>query len=124
MTKLERLNQRVIELTAKRDAALRELRSKCKHTQLMESNGGGRPWRICVDCGAEEEGWYCGYHVLILTEEYLAPRLRGKAPGGALVGTTSNWTRYRKEGPLYRVGQSHPNFAGGGFKTYEQLTAQ
>ena len=27
-----------------------------------------------------------------------------------------------QKGPLYLVGQSHPNFAGGGIKSYEQLT--
>lgn len=40
MKKLERLNRQVVELTEKRDDALKQLREI----------------RICADCGAEEEG--------------------------------------------------------------------
>ena len=123
--KLEKLNQKIVALTVQRNAALRELRTKCEHTRLVEGTcSGSRPYRICVDCGAEEEGWYCGWHVLILANECEAPRLKmygSNRPGGILIGG-SDWCKYRKDGPIYRVGQSHANFAGGGRKTYQQLT--
>ncbi len=35
---------------------LRELRSVCTHLRLGEYRQP-RPWRICLDCGAEEESW-------------------------------------------------------------------
>jgi len=125
MTNVECLNKRIESLVAKRDKALRELRVKCKHLRLVEGETCGRkPHRICVDCGAEEDGGYCGWHVLILAEEYTFQRLPKGYPGGAILAHTSDWIKYRKEGPLYFVGQSHPNFEGGGYKTFKQLTAQ
>lgn len=128
MKELERLNKQIIELTEKRDSVLKELRKKCQHLRLVEVNysrlySGAPPFRICADCGAEEEGWYCGYQVLALRSE------RTDIPDGverAIIETTQSaniFYSYRKRGPLYMVGQSHPNFRGGGVKTYKQLTA-
>ena len=128
MNKLKRLNRQVIELTAKRDGALKQLRKKCKHLILVELDyscaySGAPPFRICADCGAEERGWHCGYQVLALRSE------RTDIPRGVervIIRTTRStdvFYSYRKSGPLYMVGQSHPNFEGGGVKTYKQLTA-
>ena len=128
MKKLDRLNRQVIELTKKRDDALEQLRKKCQHLRLVEVNysclySDAPPFRICVDCGAEERGWYCGYQVLALMSE------RADIPRGVehvIIKTTQSadvFYSYRKSGPLYMVGQSHPNFEGGGVKTYQQLTA-
>ncbi len=125
MTSIERLNKRIEALVAKRDTALRDLRAKCKHLRLVEGEMCGRkPHRICVDCGAEEDGWYCGWHVLILSGESTFQLLPKGYPGGALIAHTSDWMKYRKDGPLYFVGQSHPNFERGSVKTFAQLTAQ
>lgn len=128
MKELERLNRQIIELTEKRDDLLNQLRKKCKHLRLVEIDysclySGAPPFRICADCGAEERGWYCGYQVLALRSE------RTDIPRGverAIIQTTRSanvFYSYRKRGPLYKAGQSHPNFEGGGFKTYKQLTA-
>lgn len=131
MTKLERLNKQIENLTAKRHAALRELRITCEHLRIAESDSGGRgerPWRICIDCGAEEEGWYCGWHVLVIGDPYKGyTGSIGRCPGdnrkrvAGIVAKTSDWTKYRKNRDLYRVGQSHANF-GSGVQTYAQLT--
>lgn len=128
MEELERLNRQIIELTEKRDNALKQLRKQCQHLRLVELDyscayDNAPPFRICIDCGAEERGWYCGYHVLVLRSE------RTDIPRGierAVIKSTRSASvlySYRKSGPLYRVGQSHPNFEGGGVKTYQQLTA-
>ena len=128
MKELESLNIQIDRLTEKRDAALKQLREKCKHLRLVEIDhsclySSAPPFRICADCGAEERGWYCGYQVLALNSE------RTGIPRGierAIIRATRNsdvFYSYRKKGPIYQVGQSHPNFEGGGVKTYKQLTA-
>lgn len=128
MNELDRLNRRIDKLTQKKDELLKQLRKKCKHLRLIEIEYsylycGAPPFRICADCGAEERGWRCGYMVLVLKNEGT------NIPHGvkrAIIKTTRSYKTfcsYRKEGPLYEVGQSHPNFQKGGFKTYKQLTA-
>jgi hypothetical protein len=78
---------------------------------LVELNsGGGRPRRICAECGAEEEGWGCGYRVLTMQGDTWHPP---QGQSRALILRTSNpdaFYRYRKSGPLYFVGQSDPKF--------------
>ncbi len=124
---LDRINQRIVNLTKKRNDLLCKLRKECKHLRLVELDyscaySGAPPFRICADCGAEEQGWYCGYHVLALRSE------RTDIPRGVertIVRTTRSakvFYSYRKNGPVYRVGQSHPNFSSGGYKSYQQLT--
>jgi len=125
---LDAMNRQITDLTKKRDKLLRKLRKECRHLRLVEVNysrlySRAPPFRICADCGAEERGWYCGYQVLALRSE------RTDIPSGverAIIRTTEStdiFYSYRKSGPLYLVGQSHPNFEGGGVKTYKQLTA-
>lgn len=127
MKDLEKLNRQIIELTEKRDDALKQLRKKCQHLRLVEIYylclySNAPPFRICADCGAEERGWHCGYQVLALRSE------RTDIPRGvkrAIIKTTLSadvFYSYRKPGPLYWVGQSHPSFEGGGVRTYKQLT--
>ena len=128
MKRLENLNRQVIRLTEKRDAVLKQLREKCKHLRLVEVDYAclyynASPFRICADCGAEERGWHCGYQVLALRSE-IADIPRGVER--VIIRTTrisDVFYSYRKNGPIYLVGQSHPNFEGGGVKTYKQLTA-
>lgn len=120
--KLEALNKKVVDLTQKRNDTLRELREQCRHIKLVEICDGSPPRRICTDCGAEEEGWGCGYQVLAMDAE------RRNVPHGkkrVIVLRTSDraqFYNYRKDGPVYFVGQSHPNFARGGIPPYKQLT--
>lgn len=120
MSKLDNLNKRIESLTRERDAVLRKVRLECNHTRLVELDSSP-PERICLDCGAEEYGWHCGYHILVIDGDnnWL------NRPYGVLVKRTSNsneFYRQRKFGGLYYVGQSHPDF-GGGLKTVEQLTS-
>lgn len=125
--RLDSLNKEVVDLTKKRNRKLKQLRERCKHLRLVEIGHSclyscAPPFRVCADCGAEERGWYCGYQVLSLRNE------RTDIPRGVervVIRETRSrdvFYSYRKTGPLYFVGQSHPNFEGGGSKSYKQLT--
>lgn len=83
---------------------LAALRASCKHTNLVEAEyqkmtffSTMRPLRLCLDCGAEEEGWGCGYQAL-------------RAGSGPLERPTpvtrDELYSLRKPGPRYLVGQS------------------
>lgn len=78
---------------------------------------------MCMDCGAEERGWYCGYQVLAMSNDATSEAPH-KAVRGIFIHTADSieFFSHRKKGPRFPVGQSHPNFPGGGWKTYEQLT--
>lgn len=121
LNELNTINQKISELTRQRNNLLRELRGKCRHLRLVELDDSP-PKRICADCGAEEEGWHCGYQVLVMDgDTWNAPHKKERV----LVRRTSDWRKfaeYRKNSPLYHVGQSHPNFERCGPKSYEQLT--
>ena len=115
------LNKKIADVTKKRNAILSSFRLHCKHLRLVELDSGP-PKRICADCGAEERGWYCGYHVLVMNgDPYEVPHKKDRV---IIRRTTDDsvFYGYRQNGPLYPVGQSHPNFPGGGEKSYEQLT--
>lgn len=116
------INEEIANLTKQRDNLLRELRKKCNHLRLIELDANP-PRRICFDCGAEENGWYCGYHVLVMNGD-IRLNVPHKEERALIAQTSDTFTfyRYRKGGPLYFVGQSHPNFTGGGIKSYQQLT--
>lgn len=120
-TKLDALNKRVLDLTRQRNDTLRELREQCKHLSLAELDDSP-PKRICVDCGAEEDGWDCGYQVLAMADEKRnVPHSRTRR----LVLRTSDRLRfygYRKVGSSYFVGQSHSNFGVRGIPSYKKLT--
>lgn len=60
------LKDKIKKLEEKRDLALNELRSKCQHLRLAEW-GSYPPKRLCLDCGAQEEGWGTGWQALILS---------------------------------------------------------
>jgi hypothetical protein len=129
---LTRLNTKIEKLTAQRDAEMHKLRSRCQHLRLVEGTTSDcKPHRICVDCGAEEDGWCCGWHILLIdgdTWSHCRPTIGDvRKKLGVLVSkpsTSSDWMKYRKEGLPYFVGQSHVNFEGGGKKTYKELTEQ
>ncbi len=117
---LNAVNHKILELIKQRNELLCELRKQCKHLRLVELDACP-PRRICADCGAEERGWYCGYHVLVMDgDTWNVPHKIERV----LIKRTTNdsvFYGYRKDGPTYFVGQSHQNF-GGGVQTYEQLT--
>jgi len=114
------INNRISDLTQQKNDLLRELRRKCNHLRLVELDAYP-PMRICADCGAEERGWYCGYHVLVMVgDTWNVPHKKERVLVKRTVDS-AEFYRYRKDGPLYPVGQSHPNFPGGGVRSYEQL---
>jgi hypothetical protein len=41
----------------------------CAHSHIAECGAMSPEWRICLDCGLTEEGWGCGYEVLIASRE-------------------------------------------------------
>lgn len=118
--KLNAINNKIENLVQQRNNMLCELRKQCKHLRLVELKDSP-PRRICADCGAEERGWYCGYHVLVMRgDTNVAPHKEERALI-QITGDSVVFYSFRKHGPLYLVGQSHPNF-GEGIQTYKQLT--
>jgi len=126
--KINALNDCIAKLVRQRNIVLAEVRRNCKHLRLVELNyrsgwlGTSPPRRICERCGAEEEGWGCGYQVLVTREDFKVDPNKKKRGLVERTSDSDKFYSYRQRGPLYLVGQSHPNFAGGGVKTYEQLT--
>lgn len=98
------------------------IRKCCKHLELAEMETKP-PQRICMNCGAEEHGWYSGYQVLATIEDHLSSAPY-KEQRKVFLHTSreQKYQAFRKPGRPYQVGQSHPNF-GSGRKTYEELTA-
>lgn len=105
-SKLDRLDRAVRDATVARDRALRTFRLNCKH-MVIATEEGSPPHRICLNCGAIERGWHCGYQVLCLPEE-----INKQAPARRLSDKTHRsrvWACWNW--PPYFVGQSHPNFS-------------
>jgi hypothetical protein len=106
MSTWETLQKQIDELTEKRDEALCEVRKRCKHLRLAELESHP-PRRMCLDCGAEEDGWGIGYQALAMAEDCtsLEPH---KAERGSFLRTSDSdkFFQMRKPGPLYLVGQS------------------
>jgi|GEM_PF-5998498 len=127
---LNTLNCRLAKLVQKRDAVLAEVRRNCAHLRLVECDYCPATWcgyaypprRICIACGAEEDGWGCGYQVLVARGDCTIASHREERFVIERTSDSQKFYSYRQHGPLYFVGQSHPNFKGGGIKTYEQLT--
>lgn len=118
--RLNTINKQMAGLEQQRNKVLSELRRQCKHFRLVELTRSP-PCRICTDCGAEERGWHCGYQVLVMQgDTHAAPHKEERALI-QITGDSRVFYGFRKNGPLYLVGQSHPNF-GAGVQTYEQLT--
>ena len=114
------INNQIADLVQQRNNILRELRKQCKHLRLVELTERP-PRRICADCGAEERGWYCGYQVLVMRGDTSAAPHKEERALIQITGASNVFYSFRKNGPLYSVGQSHPNF-GEGVQTYKQLT--
>ncbi|MBU6500878.1 MAG: hypothetical protein KGJ89_02030 [Patescibacteria group bacterium] len=121
VAELDALNKKILELTQQRDNTLRELRKKCNHLRLVEIDSSSPPMRICADCGAEERGWYCGYHVLIMSGDTWIDPYKDERTIVKKTSSMSEFNQYRKAGSRYPVGQSHPNF-GKPRQSREQLT--
>lgn len=122
--KLKNKQAHIDRLIKERNALLRELRLQCKHLRIVElewrkndcTDSFFPPRHICADCGAEEEGWGFGYQVLGFLFDQGGRRVI------KVLKDPDDFYKYRKQGPLYLVGQSHSNFAEEGRKTYERLT--
>jgi hypothetical protein len=112
LSEIIKIDNDIIALVSRRNVLLCRFRLSCKHLRVVEFDGAP-PRRICVECGAEEEGWCCGYQVL------------GSNSRKRIVEQTRNiamFFSYRKGWPPYFVGQSHKNFLGSGHKTHKELT--
>ncbi len=108
--KLEALDKALRKAERDRDRCLRQFRLRCKHLRLAETDQQP-PYRICIDCGAQERGWHCGYQVLCLPGETTRTLAIFKR-----VIVMPNANRFdlavlRCQWPLYCVGQSHENFS-------------
>jgi hypothetical protein len=118
------LDNEIAELIQRRDETLAEFRKECKHLRLLELTDSP-PMRFCADCDAEERGWHCGYQVLVMDGDgFEAPHWneRGIVRQSPTRDALHPYRKAKATWPRYLVGQSHPSFAGGGIKTYEQLT--
>jgi len=118
--KIAALQKRISSLEQKKEDLVKSLRKQCKHLRIAEFSHDSPPERVCVDCGAKESGWYCGYHVLTMPGDL---SYHGEARGIILQAySRRDLEEFNLPDSLYYVGQSHRNFQGGGIKTYEQLT--
>lgn len=67
---IEDVNRRLKDLEAERSATIRNIQSRCQHTDVSETDyinhsfGVEPPARVCNTCGLTEIGWGCGYLVL------------------------------------------------------------
>jgi hypothetical protein len=105
--KLNELNKKIKELIQERNNTLNEIRKSCTHLRLVELDASP-PQRLCMDCGAEERGWACGYQELTLLSEQ---NNKGISRGIYLkTSVPYEFYSYRKDGPLYCIGQSAENF--------------
>jgi hypothetical protein len=122
MTKtLDKLDKKLKQVEKARGKALRAFRLRCKHLHLAEESGLP-PHRICVDCGAIEQGWYCGYQVLCLPSERTDKQPPRKIVNILYCGERQVLKVLKQDWPPYPVGQSHDNFDKGCWD-YKSLTA-
>ncbi len=63
---------RIDELEAHKKHLIEVEQKTCKHPQVVECDyfpsdywGASPPLRLCLNCDFEEEGWDCGYEVLL-----------------------------------------------------------
>jgi hypothetical protein len=126
--KIAELDEKLILMGLARNKALRTMRLRCRHLHLAEeayrpSDFGKStpPYRICMDCGAIEEGWHCGYQVLYLPLECTAPAWFTKKRTVQDIKSRYELLVMKLDWPLYLVGQSHKNFSE--HWDYKSLTA-
>jgi hypothetical protein len=69
--KAEKMLKKVIE----------SVQDDCKHENIAECDYhpseygySSLPLRVCLDCGVSEEGWGCGFRVLVEKQKGLSPR--------------------------------------------------
>lgn len=106
----QRLCRLMRTIEDRRNEALAQLRADCKHLRIVELDGEV-PVRICALCGAEERGlWNYSFTALCVAGE--TGPCPDKHERRLVLGTTDplEFYSYRKEGPLYPVGRSHPAF--------------
>ena len=62
----------------------------CKHEAIAECAAMEPEWRICLECGLTEEGWGCGFEVLVAESERIGTIDRDKL---LRLRTVSLWQR-------------------------------
>jgi hypothetical protein len=83
--------ERLRTLERERNWIFKTVCSTCKHEYIAEcSEMDGADWRICLDCGLTEEGWGCGYEILIAESERVGTIDRDKL---LQLRTVSLWQR-------------------------------
>lgn len=119
---LEVINSELEVIKLKRNKLLSRIRRSCNHNRLVEClhGVGSRPFRVCMDCGAQENGWGCGYHVLATDFDTTDPRGKKRAIFKQVSFDEAMRIRDKHFG-LYLVGQSHSNFEKGK-DSYKELT--
>jgi hypothetical protein len=121
-----RKQKKVSDVTKERNRALRELRLACIHLELAEcpNREALRPQRLCLACGAQEEGWGSGYQVLsdMIIQHKDNPALPKERKIVKKCASHFDLFDLRPDGPIYKVGQSHKNNEGRGRRTYTMLT--
>ncbi len=123
IAEIEEIDAQIKKLVAQRDRLVAVFRKECKHLRMVQLNASP-DHRLCVDCGAEERGWHCGYHVLVMDGD-THTQVPHKAERGIMRTTSDPQTFYtyrKSHWPRYLVGQSHPSFKNGGILSYEELT--
>lgn len=100
---LNEFNGVIAYLIELRDETLKQFREECTHPKVTEVEYVSReygdslpPMRICELCGVEEEGWYCGYKVLVEDDKRIIREISSR----------DDFFRLRQEGPLCKVGNS------------------
>lgn len=84
--------KRLATVTNQYVTVVRSVQKSCKHKQLAECDHQSfhqsfefgdslPPIRICLDCGLTEQGWGCGYKVLVAPDERIGHIEREKIYG-------------------------------------------
>jgi hypothetical protein len=110
MTSFELLKKQYDSATADVERAegvqmsiLAELRSACTHLRLGEYKECGKPWRLSLDCGAEEDDW------TMTVLQLRSDNRRKDIPERGIVEIfrgSDELCRQRKAGERYLVGSS------------------
>lgn len=92
-----------------------KIRQRCRHEHIVavEYRSFTPPFRVCEDCGAQEQEWHCGLHVLLgANDSSHRPRVPYQLDRFVRVVSFDEAMkiRYTFPGGIYRVGQNHPNF--------------
>ena len=97
--------KRLATVTSQYVSVVRTVQKSCRHKQLAECEYKSfvfgdslPPIRLCLDCGLTEQGWGCGYKVLVAPDELIGRIDREKI----YALRTGVFITDEKKGPLLR----------------------